>query len=555
MVQSLPTKQELQELLSYLTPQERAELDRLLNSDRRVEKISLFDFFCQAWDVLEPGRELGLNWHLELCCEYLELIHRGEILKLIVNIAPRHLKSRLFSVVFPAWEWLEYPWLRYLCLSYSTPLATDLNQERQKLIESDWYQRISGGLKLSTRKNRMTEFENAKLGVMRARGLEGSVTGSGGDRLIFDDPNNPEKVESDGVRESTLRKFKDYSVTRRDDPKRTAVIIVQQRTHELDVSGWVLANDKDYIHVCLPTRAEVSHKIIFPTSKKEVFRKAGELLHPDRFGEQQDEEAKLTLGSYMYAGRHAQKPSPSGGGMFKIGNWRLYTRLPSGLSRWMISVDASFKGTQKSDYVVVEAIAQQYNVKTVVDSAGIPRILSDYYIPYRWRSKADITQTEDALKEAIARFPQAHQRLIEDKANGPAIMQRLGREVSGLIPFDPGSDNKISRAASIQPIHERGGLLLPLAEWAIAEVEAMGRTSISVDEWWDLHPPPHRVNAEHVPVAEWCKEMIDEFSVFPNATNDDQVDATDQAVIYMEANPFAQFEMATAGRKRINSQW
>lgn len=496
----------------------------------------MLDFFLGAWNVLEPGRELDTNWHIELCCEELELVHLGQTNRLLINVAPRSAKSRLVSVAFPCWEWLDIPWLRYMCLSYATPLAIDHSQDRQTLIQSDWYQELSNGLELSRKKNRMTEFENSKRGVMLARGLDGSVTGAGGDRLIFDDPNDPNKVESDVIRTSTLRKFKDYSVTRRDNPKGTAIIVVQQRTHERDVSGYILSDLKNYKHVCLPTIAEKSEVIKFPISGRVVKRSPGDLLHPSRLGQDEVDEARITLGGYLFAGRHQQQPAPAEGGMFKIGKWRLYSKVPT-FDRIIISVDCTFKKTNDSDFVVIEVIGEKCGVREVIDpSKNKPVKLSNYYLIYQWRSRAGITETMDAIRQTIARFPTAKTKLIEDKANGSAVIEQLSKNITGIVPFNPGSDSKESRAWSIQPTHERGGILLPIADHAKAELDRLQIDDIAIEEYWEHFPPAHRSNAEHVPVDPQWRSLIDEFAMFPNGANDDQVDCTDQAIIWMMRN-------------------
>jgi len=519
--------------------------------------LSLYEFVQQGWTVLEPGRDLDTNWHQELICENLEEVTDGEIQKIVFNIAPRHLKSRIVSVFWPCWEWLQFPWFRYLCLSYSGQLATDHNQDRQALIESEWYQTLSGGLLLSNRKNRMTEFENSERGVMRSRGLDGSVTGVGGDRIVCDDPNNPEKVESDVVRKSTEDKFRSYTITRRDDPKKTAIVVVQQRTHEQDITGWVQANDADYKLVNLPTIAEQDETIVFPRSGKVIHRKAGDLLHPERFGMEQCIEAQRTLGSYMFAARHQQRPAPAEGGLFKISNWVLCAQMPA-WSQMILSVDAAFKGNDDSDFVVVGAIAQARNGRFIDMELPNGKIIQvpehDYFIPYRWRGQTGITGTEQTIRDMAQRFPMATTKLIEDKANGPAIIERLRKEIPGIKPYNPGADNKFSRAAAVAPVHERGGLLLPIADWAIPELEAMGRDRITVGEWWELHPPPHRTNSEHVPAAEWAKELIDESAVFPNGSNNDQVDMFVQGVNWMEihakANPAAKKPVGSRARNK-----
>lgn len=136
--------------MNIISPQEATkELAR-----RELARRNLFDFFQQGWKVLEPQTPLYVNWHQELTCEYLQQITAGQIKCLLINVAPRSLKSKIISVFFTCWEWLKYPSLHYLCMSYSSSLANDHNDERRTLIQSPWYQVLPGGMRLSNTKNR-----------------------------------------------------------------------------------------------------------------------------------------------------------------------------------------------------------------------------------------------------------------------------------------------------------------------------------------------------------------------------------------------------------------
>lgn len=163
--------------------------------------IRPIEFMRSAWRVLEPGNPLHLCWMHELLLEYLEATLSGQLpsgkRNLLVNVAPRSLKSTIASVIFPAWTWTQNPSSTFLCLSYSTQLAIDHNSNRRTLIQSDWYQELTGGkIALELGKNRLSEFANQHRGYMIARGLDGSVTGVGagtcltGEVLISTDHGN-----------------------------------------------------------------------------------------------------------------------------------------------------------------------------------------------------------------------------------------------------------------------------------------------------------------------------------------------------------------------------
>lgn len=446
------------------------------NTTKVTPKISLYDFFDRAWEFLEPNRELSPNWHIELICEYLEEVSAGNVKKLLINIAPRHLKSRIVSVAWPAWEWLYKPHLRFMCLSYSGDLARTLNDERRGLIKSDWYQELAGGLALSESKDRIAEFSNSSKGIIIARGLDGSVTGFGGDRIIFDDPNDPNKIESRIVREATERKFKDYSVTRRDDPRNTAIVVIQQRTHEKDVSGYILKKLKGWEWLCLPTVAEDQQEIVFPKSGRRVIRKAGSYLHPARYGVDQADEDRDVLGSYIFAARHQQRPMPAEGGRIKYKWFQRYKQPPAIPVRVVQSWDTAQKA---------KAINDPWVCTTWAEWNG------NYYLLDCFRQRMEFPQGLSAVKSLAAKW-KPNAVLVEDKSSGQSVLQQLRQEgfSFNLIGTNPVAD-KQTRMDAETPAIEAGRVFLPES-------------------------------------AQWLAEYEMELCLFPNNEHDDQVDSTSQ---------------------------
>lgn len=563
---------------------------------------TLRDFLVGAWEqVLHPSEELKIDdaEYIDLICEWLTLVSVGtaiatgrigvanlllqpygltvetldeslrSIRRLRINISPRCAKSTIVTVCWPCWEWIVMPWLTYMTMSYDQTLASDHSDDRRTLVQSGWYQGHVGKMELSNSKNRLTEFRNEHMGQMVARGLQAGVTGGGGLRLIFDDPNDPNKVESDAIREKALKAFRGYSTTRQNDPKLSAVVVVQQRTHEQDVSGHIEEHEPEYQSVVIAMEAEKEEEIELPLSKRIWRRHPGELMHPDRFDNATI--ATLKREPKTWAGHYQQRPAPSGGGFIKLRDWRLYAVLPR-CDRWILSVDATRKGETNSDYVVIATIGQIKGVRRV---KGLPKvsptgIVSDtwidenqYVIRDRWRGQAGITETENQIQAMAQRYPEAAEKLIEDAANGTPILERLGRTMHGLVPYKPGTQSKVNRAAAAQPVQGRGDVMLPLADWAIAAVTDLGLTSITLGEWWDLHPPPSQSSAEHAPVPEWAKEFLDENALFPSGKYDDQVDVWVQAVNWMEAGtkktpgslapsskPLSAARQPTGGRRR-----
>jgi phage terminase large subunit-like protein len=557
--------------------QKQAAIERI-EGIRRREVPKLHDFLQSAWSiVLHPSEPFRSGWYIELICEYLTLLtvvklhktgdyilrdkllagyqrsweeipeHLQKLNKLVINISPRCSKSTIVTVVWPCWEWLTMPWVPMMGISYAQSLASDHNDDRRSLITSQWYQDLAGGMKLARSKNRITEFKNADQGIMMGKGLDSGVTGVGAITLDWDDPNDPSKVESDLIRNRTIKDFKDYSVTRLNDAQLASQVIVQQRTHELDVSGIAMREfGEDWHFVIIPMEAEQDEEFIFPLSGRIVRRRAGELMAPDRFPREVIEALKRD--ERIWAGRYQQRPQALGGGLFKMRNWRLYNpRSMPPIRRTVLSLDCSFDDGDTNDFNALAVIAESMESKTILlpstytdKDLGIERNFTveahDYYVIDLWHQKADIVGTETALQQFTADYPEARIKLIEKAANGHAIISRFKSTIPGITPFSPGRTSKEERASAIQPIQQRGDIYLPIGEAYIHILEMMGLDSISLGDWWAINPPEHEADATHAPVDEWVKELIDEFTKFPKGANDDIVDAVDQAIIYMEAN-------------------
>jgi phage terminase large subunit-like protein len=543
----------------------KQEAERL----RRLRKRpipTLKDFLIGAWNnVLHPAEELDLDgaWYIDLLCEELTLLTIGTLIRLsefemadrllapygldhtrldarlietrnlLVNIPPRCTKSTLANVCWPCWEWLIMSWMPHMCISYSQALASEHNDDRRMIIKSPWFAGFEKNLVLSKSLDRITEFQNNQRGKMTGRGLNSGVTGGGGVRLIFDDPNDPNKVESEPIRNKTAKSYKDYSSTRRNNPTLTCIVVIQQRTHQKDVSGEILKEPEGWRIVIIQMEAEEETILEFPLSGRVLHRKPGDLMHESRFP--RDEIEKLRRLGSIWAGRFQQKPNATGGSYFQYEKWRMYVDLPPP-DRTLLSVDATFDDTPDSDYVSMGVISQCANVREALDADGNKIYESEYYVRAVNKKQRDVVSTMDQMKLMIAEFPAATTRLIENKANGPAIRTIMSETIPGLVPFKTGRESKQERASAVRPILERGDLLIPIEEWAKPALREKGVNSISVADWWALHPPTEKTTADSLPISAAFKEFLEELAMFPNGEYDDHVDMLTQGVIWSEQN-------------------
>jgi predicted phage terminase large subunit-like protein len=471
--------EDLDELVKHLTPEERAELDGLMLS----LPVSLRTFVRGAWSIIEPGTEITWGWHLDAICDHLEAVTRGEIRDLLICVPPRFSKSTVASVCWPAWAWTINPAWRFLCSSYSSDLSMLHAVASRRVIEHPWFQaRWGQQFRLTTDQNVKMNFENDRRGMRISTSTGATVTGLGGDFLACDDPHNIIKVQSDAIREADVRWFKSAWTTRRNDPKKSARVVILQRAHEKDVAAecisqgfaqLVLANEYD-------GRKWSSPVLNRDTGKpwKDPRTKKGELLCPARLDAAATKALKTKeLGSYGYASQFQQQPQPPGGGIFKRKNWQYYRIAPADLELIIHSWDMSFKDLETSDYVVGQVWGKRR---------------ADAFLLDQVREQMGITASLAAVRALRAKWPATSGIYVEDKANGPAVIELLKREIPGIVAVQA-EISKVARARAVEPFQQSGNVFLPFE-------------------------------------APWLEDYLDELAKFPRGQNDDQVDATTQAL-------------------------
>ena len=393
------------------------------------------------------------------------------------------MKSLLCTVFYPVWRWISAPQRRFMFVSYSEELSTDHSLFRRNVLNSEHYRKFWGTqVCLAKDQNLKTQYENTKRGVMFATSISGSATGKGCDELIVDDPLSAKNAFSETEREAANRNFDATFRSRLNNPATGSIIIIMQRLHEDDLTGHLLSREPGaWRHIKLPAEAEVPELWRFPISVGRMHeRRPGELLWPERFPREVLDGLKTALGSWAYAGQYQQNPAPFEGGIIKREWIRYYRELPQGNGKWIQSWDCSFKETRDSDYVVGQVWA---------------KFEADYYLVDQVRERMDFVRTRQAIQEMTRKYPQATAKLVEDKANGPAIIQSLRDHISGIISRTP-TDSKSGRLNFASPLFEAGNIFLPER-------------------------------------ATWVGDFVQELLHFPNAANDDQVDACTQALGYL----------------------
>ena len=474
----------------YHTPEGR-DLFKF-HKEKSTYEHSLKDFIVDAWKVLEPANSFSHNWHIDMMVEYLEAVSAGEITRLIINIPPRHMKSIAVTVCWPCWEWTRTPWRRWIFTSYSGDLALKHSVDRRTLINSEWYQKYwASRFKLKKDQNQKSEFLNDKTGSMVAASVGGRLTGLGGDRIIIDDPINPEKSHSRIEREKAIRYYDQTLHSRLDNPAQGAIVLVMQRLHEEDLTGHLVAKELGFEQVVVPSIAEEETKIVFPRSGREIHRKEGDLIWPSRFPDPVVRATQKALGTYGFSSQYQQKPVPKEGGIFKEQWWRYYSPdlLPVILNvakEKVIFVDSAFKEKEENDWSVAAAWAR------VAESGNFP---SGFYLLDIWRDQVGFPELVDGVTNIFRKW-KANKVVIEDKASGQSLIQYLNRKVH--IPAIPwaskDSGDKVVRAHNSSPYIQAGHCWIPDG-------------------------------------ADFIPDFLSEHRWFPKGSNDDQVDTTTMMVL------------------------
>ncbi len=300
----------------------RSRPSRATVVDRLLAERSLYEFTRQAWHVVEPGKPFSPGWHIEAICAHLEAVTRGQVRNLLIMVPPGCTKTTTVCVMWPAWEWIATPEVRWLFSSYSLPRAQDAAQLCSTLLRSPWY-RANWGRRVRLTNTAETELHNDRLGWRRCVSVQSGTTGEHGDRLVIDDPHNVKDVESDQVRRETLRWHDHAWFNRVNEPMRSSRVVIAQRTHHEDLLGH-LEKRGDYEVLRIPEEFEADRRCATSIGWQDPRAEDGELMRPERFGPEQVAEARRTLGSLGYAAQHQQRPAPKQGALFKRGWFRRY---------------------------------------------------------------------------------------------------------------------------------------------------------------------------------------------------------------------------------------
>lgn len=217
----------------------------------------LINFVTYVWPVVEPVAPFIRGWAIDAIADHLEAVTNGHIKRLLINVPPGFSKSLLTDVFWPAWEWgpRNMPSYRYVCAAYSNHLTERDNMRCRNIVMSERYQRLWGHrFGIDNAQFTKVKFANDKTGWKLATSVGGIGVGERGDRFIIDDANNTMMMESEAIRWNTNMWFTEVVPDRLNSPRDSAIVVIQQRLHEEDVSGVAIARELGYTHLMVPMR-------------------------------------------------------------------------------------------------------------------------------------------------------------------------------------------------------------------------------------------------------------------------------------------------------------
>lgn len=451
---------------------------------------------------LTPAQLAALNWrftptgygaklggldhprHIRVLGQALSDLVFGDHDRLLVFMPPRHAKSTTCSIWLPTWFLDCFPDKQVLLASYAHRLARKFGwQVRQLIRQHEDFLRV----RLAPDFKARDQWFTTEGGGMATAGMDGGFTGQPGDLVIVDDPYKGWKeAHSEVVREAVEDVYKSVLYTRREPG--TKIVVLLTRWHEDDLGGWLenesSAGTGDKFRV-LRMPAICDDEANDPLGRKE-----GEALWPERHPLEALERSRRVLGTYFFTGMFQQRPSPEEGAILKRGWWKWYDVMPGPLD-WdelIQSWDMAFKDAETSSYVVGQLWGRIGADKYLID-----QVRGHWDLPETIRQVVGLTQKwwDQGLDARL--------KLVEDKANGPAVVQVLQGRIPGLVSVTP-QGSKESRVRAVSADVEAGNVWLP-DDAVQPDFDAMA--------------------------------FVDEAAAFPNGSHDDMVDACTQAILRM----------------------
>lgn len=396
--------------------------------------------------------------------------------RIILTTGPRHGKSEFISNWVPTWYLNQFQEDRVILASYAAEFAAKWGAKVKENLTENPLVTIPLSKSTKSKKNFMTKLG----GGMMTAGMGGPITGSGANLFIIDDPiKNYQDAMSPTIREKHKDWFRSVALTRLEP--NASIIILQTRWHADDLSGWLLEGNGDDPDFQTPFQL-INMPALCEDDDDILGRKRGEALCPERYDERALASLQKDLGDQIWSALYQQRPYSLLGNII-LKSWiQFYTALPSSFEEMVITADLTFKETDLADYTVVQVWGRNG---------------ANCYLVDQIRSRMNFPDQMAAIRTMSGRYPEVYLKIIEEAANGAAVISMLKNEILGLVPVKP-QTSKEARLAAVSPVFQSGNVYLPNPDF-----------------------------------YHWAQVVLDELMAFPSGKNDDTVDALVYGVSHM----------------------
>jgi predicted phage terminase large subunit-like protein len=430
-------------------------------------------FVRKVFEEVSGADEFKDNWHIDLICSQLVDMKDGEFNRLVINIPPRSMKSIICSIALPAWLLGHNPESNIICVSYANELSEKLALDCRNVIQSRWYMELFPNMRIDPDRRGVRDFRTTKGGGRFATSTGGTLTGIGAEWIIIDDPLKPADAISDPMRKKVNEWYRSTLLSRLNDKANGKILVIMQRLHEDDLSGYIITTDWSSHHIKLSMIAEQEETFYTsPHSARKITtiqRHVGDLLHPERDSQEIIDKLRADLGEYAFAGQYQQNPAPRDGGLVKK-EWFKYYNTPElgRFNRIILSWDTAAKVGIDNAYSACVTIGIKPN--------------GEIWLLNCFRAKMFFT---DLLKAALDMYNRAKREyqscqqidlLIEDASSGTMLIQELQRAHGINVIAISADKSKEIRMSSITPQIENGTCRFPSynpAWWADFEKELL----------------------------------------------------------------------------------
>lgn len=458
----------------------------------RLCRTSFKVFLRKVFQELYPGKEFIDVPYIDYLCYQAVRIVKGELKNSIINLPPRHIKSLIFSVALPTYILGLDPSKEIMCVSYGEDIANKLARQRKKVLDAFWYQGVFVHTKISSDKHSIMDFETTAGGGCFTATINGGLTGRGADILIIDDPHKAKEEDYESALGEVIDIYNNTLESRLNNPLNAQIVLIMQRIHPNDLTGYLLKNRTGFEQIKLPLFAteDEEFEVSSDFEKKFIFkRQKGEVLN--HFMDKTNIDDYIS-DPYVFQAQYQQNPLAKGTGCVKKDILGYYNQEPR-FSKIILSWDTASTTKETSAYSVCAVLGVGHEL-------GINNI-EKYYLLEIWKKRVDFPALIQNIKDKIFQYDNKLHggiiTLIEDADSGRQAIQQLRKEGFSIISCKP-EGAKETRFNLVHLKLKEQKLLLPS---------------------WN---------------PSWYGNFEDELLSFPNSPYKDQCDALSQAIAFLE---------------------